>query len=112
MHSRIASEQPEQPQKRQRSSTGRGSSGSGLTHVDNMGGGENEEVPEFKKFTAAQKELWDLYMTSFVFGMQTYPVDIAQCIMAKDEYIIKKMEAKIVKSVKVEVIQMEDILQR
>jgi hypothetical protein len=77
-----------------------------------MGGGENEEVPEFKKFTAAQKELWDLYMTSFVFGMQTYPVDIAQCIMAKDEYIIKKMEAKIVKSVKVEVIQMEDILQR
>jgi hypothetical protein len=112
MRSRVASKQPEQPQKWRRSSTSTGSSSSGLTHVDNAGGGENEEVPEFEKFTIMQKELWDLCTTSFVFGMQTYPVDIVRCIMAKDEYIIRKMEAKSMKSVKVELVQIGDILQR
>jgi hypothetical protein len=31
-----------------------------------------------------------------------------QCVTAKDKYIIRKMEAKIVKSVKVELLQMGD----
>jgi hypothetical protein len=57
MRSRVASKQPEQPQKWRRSSTSTESSGSGLTHVDNAGGGENEEVPKFEKNTAVQKEL-------------------------------------------------------
>jgi hypothetical protein len=38
-------------------------------------------------------------------------VDIALCVIAKDEYIIRKMEAKIAKSVKAELFQMGDINQ-
>jgi hypothetical protein len=47
-----------------------------------------------------------------VFGMQSFKVDIAQCMIAKDKYIIRKMEAEIVKSVKAELLQMGDINQR
>jgi hypothetical protein len=44
--------------------------------------------------------------------MQSFKVDIAQCMIAKDEYIIQKMELEIVKSVKAELLQMGDINQR
>jgi hypothetical protein len=49
---------------------------------------------------------------SFIFGQQAYSVNIAQCQVAKDEYIIRKLEGEIVKSVKAELVQMEDINQR
>jgi hypothetical protein len=39
-------------------------------------------------------------------------MDIAQCMIAKDKYIIRKIEAKIVKSMKAELLQMGDINQR
>ena len=38
-----------------------------------------------------------------------YSIDIVQCLAAKDEYIIQKLEGEIVKSVKKELVQMEDI---
>jgi hypothetical protein len=44
--------------------------------------------------------------------MQSFKVDIAQCMIAKDEYIIQKIELEIVKSVKAELLQMGDINQR
>ena len=47
-----------------------------------------------------------------MFRMQSFKVDIVQCIIAKDKFIIWKMEAEIVKSVKVELLQMGDISQR
>jgi hypothetical protein len=83
-----------------------------MTHVDNQGRGDAEEAPDYEKFTAIQKEFWDTCTSSFVFGMQSFKVDIAQCMIAKDEYIIRKMEAEIVKSVKAELLQMGDINQR
>ena len=43
--------------------------------------------------------------------MQSFKVDIAQCMIAKDEYIVWKMEAEIVKSMKAELFQMGDINQ-
>ena len=95
--------------KRQRSSNGAGSFG--LTHVDTQGWGDVEEVPEFEKFTVAQKEFWDTYTLSYLFGMQTLSVHISQCQIANDEYIIQKMESKIVKSMKVELVQIENINQ-
>ena len=58
----------------------------------------------FKKFIAIQNEFWDTCTLSFVFGMQSFKVDIAQCMIAKNEYIIQKMEAEIVKSVKAELL--------
>ena len=44
--------------------------------------------------------------------MQSFKVDIAQRMIVKDEYIILKMEAEIIKNMKVELLQMEDINQR
>jgi hypothetical protein len=105
-------EEAEPARKRRRSSTGAGSSGSSLTHVDTQRRRDAEEVPEFEKFTAAQKEFWDTCTSSSLFGMQTFPVHISQYEIAKDEYIIRKIESEIVKSVKAELLQMGDINQR
>jgi hypothetical protein len=111
VRSRVEGEQPKSSRKRRRASTGAGSFGSGMTHVDNQGRGDAEEVPDYEKFISLtiQKEFWDTCTSSFVFGMQSFKVDIAQCMIAKDEYIIRKMEAEIVKSVKAELLQMGDI---
>ena len=43
--------------------------------------------------------------------MQSFKVDIGQCTIAKDKYIIRKIEAEIVKSMKAELLQMGDINQ-
>ena len=75
-----------------------------MTHVDNQGRHDTKDVPDYEKFTTIQKELWDNCTSSFLFGMQSFKVDIMQCMIAKDEYIIHKMEAEIVKSVKAELV--------
>jgi hypothetical protein len=72
VRSRVTTEETEPAQKQRYSSIGAGSSGSGLTHVDNQGRRDAEEVLEFKKFTAAQKEFWDTCISSFLFMMQTF----------------------------------------
>jgi hypothetical protein len=82
-----------------------------MTHVDNWGCGDTKDVPDYEKFVTIQKEFWDTCTSSFLFGMQTFKMDIAQCMITKDEYIICKMEAEIVKSVKAELLQMRDIIQ-
>jgi hypothetical protein len=45
--------------------------------VDIQGRRDAEEVPEFEKFTAAQKEFWDTCTSSFLFGMQTFSMHIS-----------------------------------
>jgi hypothetical protein len=95
--SRIQDEQPKSSRKRRRSSADTGSSGSSLTHIDNRGGGDVQEVPDYEKFTTTEKEFRESYSSSFIFGQQAYSVDIAQCQVAKDEYIIWKLKGEIVK---------------
>jgi hypothetical protein len=102
VRSRVGGEEPKSARKRQRSLTGTGSFGPEMTHVDNQGCRDAEDVPNYEKFTAIQKEFWDSSTLSFLFGMQSFKVDIAQCMIAKDKYIIRKMEVEIVKSVKVD----------
>ena len=80
-----------------------------MIHVDNEVRCDIEDVLDYEKFTTIQKEFWDMCTLSFLFGMQSFKVDIAQCMIAKDKYIIQKMEAEIVKSVKAELLQMGDI---
>jgi hypothetical protein len=82
-----------------------------MTHVDNQGRRDAEDVLDYEKFTAIQKDLWDSCTSSFLFGIQSFKVDIAQCMIVKDEYIIRKMEAEILKSVKAELLWMGDINQ-
>jgi hypothetical protein len=69
VRSRVGDEQPESAWKRRRSSIGTGSSGSGMTHVDNQGRRDTKDVPDYEKFTAIQKEFWDNCTSSFLFGM-------------------------------------------
>ena len=100
VYSQVEGEQPEPSWKRQKASIGVGSSGSRMTHVDNRDQGDAEEVLDYEKFTALKKEFWDTCILSFVFGMQSLNVDVAQCMIAKDKYIIWKIEAEIVKNMK------------
>ena len=83
-----------------------------MTHVDNWDEGDVEDVPDYEKFIAIQKEFWDSCTSSFLYGMQSFKVDIAQCMIASDEYIIWKLESETVKSVKAKLLQMGDISQR
>lgn len=112
VRSRIENEQPESSRKRRKSSAGAGSSGSGLTQVDNRGEGRVDVADDFDAHTATQKEFWEACKSSFIFGQQSYTVDISQCLPANDQYIIRKMEGEILKSVKKELVQMGDINQR
>jgi hypothetical protein len=53
-----------------------------------------------------------MYLVLSVRDANIFSMHISQCEIAKDEYIIRKMETKIVKSVKAELLQMGDINQR
>ena len=81
----------EPTQKRRKESAGAGSSGSALTHDDCRSGKKEDPIPDFEKFAKAHDEFWKDCEGCYLFGQQTHPVDIAQCILAKDEYIIRKL---------------------
>ena len=83
-----------------------------MTHVDNEELCDIEDIPDYEKFTAIQKKFWDNCTSLFLFGMQSYKMDIGQCMIVKDKYITQKMEAEIMKNVKAEFFQMRDINQR
>ena len=83
-----------------------------MTHVDNRDEGDMEDSLDYEKFIAIQKEFWDSWTSSFLFGLQSFKVDIVQCMIASDKYIIRELESKIIKSLKVELLQMGDISQR
>ena len=98
----------EPSQKRRKSTPGARSSGFALTHVDFCAGEREEAIPDFEKFATVQDEFWKQCEACYIFGQQTYEVDIAQCVLVKEEYIIQKLQPKIVKSVKAELIQIGD----
>ena len=77
-------------QKRRKSTTGAASSGSALTHVDCRLGRKDDPIPDFEKFSKAQDEFWKECEGCYLFGQQTFKVNIAQCVLARDEYIIQK----------------------
>ena len=94
--------------KRRKSTPGAGSLGSGLTHVDRRAGKSAEPIPNYEKFAKVQIEFWKECEGCYIFGQQTFQVDIAQCVPARDEYVIRKLQPEIVKSVKAELVQLGD----
>ena len=95
------------PSAKCRKSTPRaGSSASRLTHVDRRAGKSVEPIPNYEKFTKVQTEFWKECEGCYIFGQQTFQVDIAQCVPARNEYVIRKLQSEIVKSVKVELVQL------
>ena len=94
--------------KRKKSTLGVGSSASGLTHVDRRAGKSDKSIPDYEKFAKVQTDFWKECKDCYIFGQQTFQVDIAQCVLARDEYIIWKLQLEIVKNVKAELVQFGD----
>ena len=65
-------------------------------------------MPDYEKFAKVQANFWKECEDCYIFGQQTFQVDIAQCVPARDEYVIRKLQPKIVKSVKAELVQLGD----
>ena len=53
-----------------------------------------------------QTNFWKECEYCYIFGQQTFQVNIAQCVLAKDKYVIRKLQPEIVKSVKAELVQL------
>ena len=65
-------------------------------------------MPDYEKFAKVQTDFWKECEDCYIFGQQTFQVDIAQCVPARDEYVIRKLQSEIVKSVKAELVQLGD----
>ena len=65
-------------------------------------------MPDYEKFAKVQTDFWKECEDCYIFGQQTFQVDIAQCVPARDQYVIRKLQPEIVKSVKVELVQLGD----
>ena len=78
-----------------------GSSGSALTtvstHSDTL-----EKIPEFEKIAQIQKAFWTEHEELFLHDMAVKTVHIDQCILAKDEYVIRTLQRDILDDVKKE----------
>ena len=77
--------------KRRESTPSAGSSTSGLTHVDRQVGKSAELILDYEKFVKVQTDFWKEYESCYIFGQQTFQVDIALCVLARDEYVIWKL---------------------
>ena len=80
-----------QRKKRQTLGGGAGSSGSTLTTLTPRGANRGESVEDYEKFAKIQEDFWRECSGCYLFGIATYEVDIAQCILGRDEYIIRKL---------------------
>ena len=77
-------------------------------HVDRRASKSVESVPNYEKFAKVQIDFWKECKDCYIFGQQTFQVNIAQCVLARDEYVIQKLQPEIVKSVKAELVQLGD----
>ena len=63
--------------KHRKSTLGAGSSASGLKHVDRRVGKSAELVPNYEKFAKVQTDFWKECEDCYIFGQQTFQVNIA-----------------------------------
>ena len=104
--------------KRKRSLTGvsgavaaGGSSGSALTTVSTPAE-SLEKIPEFEKIAKIQQAFWAEHEALFLHDMAVKTVHIDQCILAKDEYVIRTLQRDILEDVKASLIRIIDVKQR
>ena len=83
-----------------------GSAASRLTHVNRPAGKSVESIPNYEKFAKVQIDFWKECKGCYIFGQQTFQVDIVQYVPARIEYIIRKLQLEIVKSIKAELVQL------
>ena len=88
-----------------------GSSGSALTTVS-TDSDTLEKIPEFEKIAQIQKAFWTEHEELFLHDMAVKTVHIDQCILAKDEYVIRTLQRDILDDVKKQLVLMIDVKQR
>ena len=70
------------------------------------------EQPDYVKFAEIQKTFWTEHKDCFLNDRQTVPVNISQCIIASDQFVIRTLQRDITEAVKKELIQLIDVKQR
>lgn len=83
-----------------------------MTNVNAMGPTSLEKLQEFEKIANIQKEFWDTHKNCFLLDMETKEVHIDQCILAKDQYVIRTLQKDMINGVARELVQMIDVKQR
>lgn len=91
---------------------GAGSSGSALTSVEATPSTSDTPPPIHEKFTKIQSDFWADHKSCFILDDEIRKVHIKQCIIAKDQYVIRTLQKDIVESVKNELLQIGDMKQR
>ena len=71
-----SSSQVDPSAKRRKSTPSVGSSASGLTHIDRRAGKSAESIPDYEKFVKVQTKFWKECEDCYIFGQQTFQVDI------------------------------------
>jgi len=69
-------------------------------------------VPDFEKFDLIQWNFWAEHKDCFLLDRGIEAINISQCMLAKDQYVIQTLQRDIVDSMKKELIQLIDVSQR
>jgi hypothetical protein len=73
---------------------------------------ETAAVLDYLKFLGKKREFWETCADCYCFNQQTHAMDIGQCVLANNEYIVRNLEFKIVESVRNQLLRMDDLNQR
>ena len=84
---------------------------SGVTTVQT---GTSRSVPpaeDFEKFAFIQREFWQNHKACFLFETEATRVHINQCIIARDDFIIRTLQRSLVEDMKNTLVQIGDVKQ-
>ena len=68
-----------------------------------------EQKPNYERFAVIQQKFWKEYEDCFLNNFGTVKIHIKQCIIAKDEYVIRTLQRYIVDAMKNKLIQLIDV---
>ena len=91
---------------------GTDSSASALTTLSVEISPTPEQKPDYERFAIIQQKFWAKHEECFLNNFGTIKIHTQQCIIAKDEYVIRTLQRDIVDAVKNELIQLIDVKQR
>ena len=103
----------ESTRKRRKTLSGRtggtGSSASALTTLLVEISPIPEQKPDYERFAIIQQKFWAEHEDCFLNNFGTVKIHIQKCIIAKDKYVIRRLQRDIVDAVKNELIQLIDV---
>ena len=76
--------------------------------------GTSRSIPpaeDFEKFANIQREFWQNHKACFLFETEAIRVNINQCIIARDDFIIRMLQRSLVEDMKNTLIQIGDVKQ-